>query len=86
MSTILNTGILNGLFEIGDLKVFKCSKSGSFKNFFFSPNISIKLYNGKVTWIDGHSVSFCFNKYATIENNTITVNETDSMSVFSIFS
>lgn len=75
MSVILNQFILNGLVFNNELKVFKYSKSGNFKNYFFSPNISIKLYNPKVTWIDGNSISFSFQKYATIKDNKIVIND-----------
>ena len=82
MSTILNGSILSNLIFTNELKVFKCSKSGNFKNYFFSPNVSIKLYNPKVTWIDGNSISFSFQKYATIENNKIV--STDNINLLNL--
>ena len=41
--------------------------------------MSIKLYSPKVTWMDGNSVSFSFQKYATIEDNKIT--STDNLNL-----
>ena len=82
MSTVLNTYILNGLFDSGDLKVFKFSKSGNFKNYFFSPNISIKLFSPRITWMEGHCVSFSFQKYAIIEGNKVI--STDNLNLLNL--
>ena len=81
MSIILNNTILNQLSFSKDLCIFKYSNKNNFKNYFFSPNISIKLYNAKVTWVDNNNVSFGFKKYATIdkENNTIVHNDNISL-------
>jgi hypothetical protein len=74
MSVILNNTILNDIYKSKDLTIFKCSKSGNFKNYFISPNISIKLYNAKVTWVNDNNVSLSFRKYGKIENNEIIDN------------
>ena len=70
MSIILTNNTLNEISK--DLCIFKYSNKNNFKNYFFSPNISIKLYNPKVTWVDNNNISFCFKKYVTIQDNVIT--------------
>lgn len=67
MSIVLNNNILDNI----DIVIFKFTNKNNFKNYFFSPNISIKLYNPKVTWVENNNVSFSFQKYLTIENNTV---------------
>lgn len=67
MSIVLNNYLLDNV----DIVIFKYTNKNNFKNYFFSPNISIKLYNPKVTWVDNNNVSFSFEKYVTIENNII---------------
>ena len=44
----------------------KFNKNG--KNYYFIPNIGIKLFNAKVSWIDPSkkNISFAFNKYENL--------------------
>lgn len=75
MSIVLNNYILDNV----NIKIFKFTNKNNFKNYFFSPNISIKLYNPKITWIENNNISFSFQKYATIENNIIVKNDNISL-------
>jgi|688.fasta_scaffold1142414_1 hypothetical protein len=81
---ILNSGILTQLTnktrndnenanesdnKIQDkLIIFKETYKNGFRNYFFSPNIGIKLYSPKVSWLDSKGISFCFNK---VENMSL---------------
>jgi hypothetical protein len=71
MSIVLTNYILDNV----DICISKFTNKNNFKNYFFSPNISIKLYNPKITWIENNNISFSFQKYATIENNVIIKND-----------
>lgn len=42
--------------------VFKYTSKNGFDNYFFAPNMSIKLYSPKVSWVDNNSISFGFEK------------------------
>lgn len=68
---ILNSNTLRDMLSC-DLKddsqtndkliIFKETYKNGFRNFFFAPNIGIKLYSPKVSWLDTKGISFCFNK------------------------
>lgn len=46
----------------------KFMRNDNGKNYFFSPTISLKLFNAKVSWIDTSkkNLSFSFNKYENL--------------------
>ena len=63
---LLNSELLNNIIETDGLTVmkkFQKRKSGS--NYFFIPNIGIKLFNVKVTWVDPFkkNLSFSINRW-----------------------
>lgn len=63
---ILNGNTLKTLmdheYSESKLLIFKETYKNGFRNFFFAPNIGIKLYSPKVSWLDSKGISFCFNK------------------------
>lgn len=63
---ILNSELLNNIIQSNSLtlmKKFQKGKNGS--NYFFIPNIGIKLFNVKVTWVDPFkkNLSFSINRW-----------------------
>lgn len=59
---ILNYKLLNNIMETNGLSVikkFQKRKNGS--NYFFTPNIGIKLLNVKVTWVDPFKKNLAFS-------------------------
>ena len=42
--------------------VFKYTSKNDFDNYFYAPNMAIKLYYPKVSWMDNNSISFVFDK------------------------
>ena len=63
---ILNSELLNNLIQSNELtlmKKFQRGKNGS--NYFFIPNIGVKLFNVKVTWVDPFkkNLSFSINRW-----------------------
>ena len=78
MSIVLNNSLLDNV----EIVIFKFTNKNNFKNYFFSPNISIKLYNPKVTWVENNNVSFSFEKYVTIENNNVV--KTDNITLLDL--
>jgi len=63
MSIILNSKNITVLEEAGELCILKYTSKNNFNNYFFGPNISIKLWSPKVSWMDNNSLSFQFEKY-----------------------
>jgi hypothetical protein len=65
---ILNSSILNDLINTNTLVLQTKFKKPNGKNYFFIPNIGIKLFNAKVSWIDPSkkNISFAFNKYENL--------------------
>jgi hypothetical protein len=66
---ILNSSVLRDLTNIDSenkILIFKETYKNGFRNFFFAPNIGIKLYSPKVSWIDAKGISFCFNKHENL--------------------
>lgn len=61
---ILNSEIINDLITSNILELQTKFKKPTGKNYFFIPNIGLKLYNAKVSWIDPSkkNISFSFNK------------------------
>lgn len=61
---ILNSEIINDLISSKTLVLQSKFKKQNGKNYFFIPNIGIKLFNAKVSWIDPFkkNISFAFNK------------------------
>jgi hypothetical protein len=52
----------------GDLHILKYTSKNDFNNYFFGPNISIRLYSPKVTYVDTSSISFGFEKTVMVDN------------------
>lgn len=66
---ILNSEIINELISSNSLIMqTKFQRGSDGKNYYFSPTISLKLFNPKVSWVDQYkkNLSFCFNKYENI--------------------
>ena len=66
---ILNSEIINELVSSKSLIMQKKYQRGSDgKNYFFSPTISLKLFNPKVAWVDQYkkNISFSFNKHENL--------------------
>lgn len=51
----------------GGLCILKYSSKNDFNNYFFGPNIAIKLYSPKVTYVDANSISFGFEKTCMVD-------------------
>lgn len=62
---VLNSTILNELTTSNTLYLQKKFTKKDVVNYFFVPNIGLKLYKAKISWIDPFKkhVSFSFNKY-----------------------
>lgn len=45
-----------------ELCIFKYTNKNNFSNYFFGPNVSIKISSAKITWMDSKSISFTFEK------------------------
>lgn len=62
---ILNSEIVNDLIYSNTLVLQEKFQRNNGKNYFFIPNIGLKLFNAKVAWIDPSkkNISFSFNKY-----------------------
>lgn len=58
---ILNTEIINDIISTNTLQFIEKFQRGSGKNYFFTPTISIKLYNPKITWIDPYKKNLSFS-------------------------
>lgn len=65
---LLNRDNIKTLEEAGELCIFKCINRNNFKSYYFSPNISVKLWCPKVSWMDKNSVSF---QFVTKENSNL---------------
>lgn len=52
----------------GGLHILKYTSKNDFNNYFFGPNISIRLYSAKVTYVDANSISFGFEKTVMVDN------------------
>lgn len=65
---LLNSQVLNDLIATNMLTFQTKFKRGDGKNYFLIPNVGIKLYNAKVSWIDPSkkNLSFCFNRYENL--------------------
>jgi hypothetical protein len=81
---ILNTEIINDLISTDTLKLIEKYQRGSGKNHFFTPTISLKLYNPKVTWVDSNkkNLSFSFKKYDNLNLYTMLKNINNSLTYF----
>lgn len=64
MTIILNCDILDSMISNDEIKIIKRSQNivGN-SNYYFNPNIGIKLYNPEVKFIDKKFVVFYFDKY-----------------------
>jgi hypothetical protein len=63
---ILNNQVINDLIYSKTIALeTKYQRKSDNKNYFFSPNIGLKLFNAKISWIDPSkkNISFAFNKY-----------------------
>lgn len=78
---ILNSEIINDLISTNSLQLIEKYQRRSGKNYFFTPTISLKLYNPKVTWIDSSkkNVSFLFHKYDNLTLYTMLKNINSSL-------
>lgn len=74
MSVILNNSNLNAI----NLKI-KYKNNNGFKNYIFSPSISLKLYNPKISWTNGTAISLCFKKSGIIKDYEIVSNDNYSL-------
>jgi len=65
---ILNSQVINDLIFSNTLELQTKFQKNNGKNYFFMPNIGIKLFNAKVSWIDPFkkNISFAFNKYENL--------------------
>ena len=55
---ILTSDILDEL----NISIPKYSDKNNYNSYYFSPNMGIKLYSAKVSWMDANSISFVFEK------------------------
>lgn len=60
---LLNNETINRLEDAGELCIFRYTSKNSFSNYFFGPNIAIKLWSPKVSWMDANSISFQFENF-----------------------
>jgi len=67
---ILNSELLNNI-NLTVLKKFQRGKSGA--NYFFVPNVGVKIFNAKVSWVDPYkkNLSFSINRWEN--SNLITL-------------
>lgn len=64
MTIILNSVVLNELVDTSVLKILKKNqKIQGNCNYYFNPNIGLKLYNPKVKYVDKKTIVFEFDKY-----------------------
>lgn len=65
---ILNTQLINELIFSNTLELQTKFQRNNGKNYYFIPNIGIKLFNAKVTWMDSFkkNISFAFNRYENL--------------------
>lgn len=61
---ILNSEVLKKMLSENEIGIIKYSSRNGFDNYFFGPNMSIKLFSAKVAWIDANAknLSFVFDK------------------------
>lgn len=72
----MNSIILsNSNLNIINLKIAKCKNQDEFKNFFFGPTISLRLYNPIISWADTKSISVSFKKSSIIKDCKIITND-----------
>jgi len=81
---ILNSETLHDLISNDMLKLLEQPQRGSGTNYFFIPNIALRLYNPKITWIDPYKkhMSFSFNKFDNIHLYTLLKHINTSLSTF----
>lgn len=62
MKIILTSHILDILDKNNELCIFKYTIKNNIASYYFGPNISIKLWQPKVSWLNHNSCSFQFKK------------------------
>lgn len=69
-SIILNSEILKKInnSEYEEIHFSTKKARNGYYNFFIHPNVGIRLYNAKVSWIDGYkkNLCFCYKKYENL--------------------
>lgn len=70
---ILTSEILQDLIQTNSLILSETFQKRGGKNYFFSPNIALKLFKPKITWIDSYkrNISFSFYKYDNLNLLTL---------------
>lgn len=78
---ILNSEIINDLISTNTINILEKYQRKGGKNYFFTPTISLKLYNPKVTWVDStkKNISFLFKKYDNLTLYTMLKNINQSL-------
>lgn len=67
---ILNSEILDELI----ISISKYMNKNNYYSYYFSPNIAIRLFSAKVSWMDNNSISFCFEKHHNLNLLTLLRN------------
>lgn len=68
--TILNSEIISDIIKNNEMKFLTKKAKNGYYNYYILPNIGLKLYNAKITWIDNNvrtkNMSFKFIKHENI--------------------
>ena len=72
---ILGKETIQRLEDAGELCIFKYTSKNMFNSYFFGPNISIKLKNPKVSWMDANSISFQFDMFTSTSHKSLNLDD-----------
>ena len=61
-SVLLNSNIFGEMLKTYSIGISKKYQKDTI-NYYFTPNLCLKMFNVKVTWTDKKNISFCVNKW-----------------------